>query len=318
MAQDEFGIIEQYFSNIGKPADNIALGIGDDAAVVEVPPNEQLVVSMDTLLGGVHFPPDTSPADIAYKALAVNLSDLAAMAATPAWFLLSLTLPQNDTDWLHQFASGLSQAAEAFELQLIGGDTCHGELSISIQIAGLVPSARYITRRHASPGDLILVTGELGNAALGLAHKQGEIEIPQDLQAKCLLALNRPQPRLELVPFLREYASAAIDVSDGLQGDLAHILKASGCGANLEQLALPVNDWIAQQGKYDYALAAGDDYEICCCVAATQRGEIDSWNRGHPDCRLSIIGEITESGYYLQDGDELVNLDNAKGYKHFD
>jgi len=318
MAQDEFAIIEHYFSSIGKPADNIVLGIGDDAAVVEVPPTVQLVVSMDTLVGGVHFPSDTSPADIAYKALAVNLSDLAAMAATPAWFLLALTLPQNDATWLHQFASGLSQAADSFNLQLIGGDTCHGELSISIQIAGLVPSARYVTRRHASPGDLILVTGELGNAALGLAYKQGKIDLPQNLQAKCLLALNRPHPRLELVPFLREYASAAIDISDGLQGDLAHLLKASGCGAKIEQLALPVNDWIEQMNCYDYALAAGDDYEICCSVPLRHRAEIDRWNRGHPDCRLSIIGEITESGYILRDGERLTNLDNAQGYQHFD
>ena len=318
MAQDEFAIIERYFSNIGKPADNIVLGIGDDAAVVEVPPTEQLVVSMDTLVGGVHFPHDTNPADIAYKALAVNLSDLAAMAATPAWFLLALTLPQNDASWLRQFATGLSQTADSYKLQLIGGDTCHGELSISIQIAGLVPSARYITRRHASPGDLILVTGELGNAALGLAHKQGKIDLPQNLRAKCLLALNRPQPRLELVPFLREYASAAIDISDGLQGDLAHLLKASACGAEIKQPALPVNIWIEQQGRYDYALAAGDDYEICCSVPARHRAEIDRWNREHSECRLSIIGEIVESGYFLRDGESLTNLDNAQGYQHFD
>jgi thiamine-monophosphate kinase len=318
MAQDEFAIIERYFSNIGKPADNIALGVGDDAAVVEVPPTDQLVVSMDTLVSGVHFPPDTPPADIAYKALAVNLSDLAAMAATPAWFLLALTLPHNDVTWLRQFASGLSQTADTFMLQLIGGDTCHGKLSISIQIAGLVPSGRYITRRHARPGDLILVTGELGNAALGLAHKQGEIDLPQNLQAKCLLALNRPQPRLELIPFLREYASAAIDISDGLQGDLAHLLKASACGAEIKQPALPVNTWIEQQGCYDYALAAGDDYEICCSVPARHRAEIDRWNREHPQCRLSIIGEIVESGYFLCDGESLTNLDNAQGYQHFD
>lgn len=317
MAQDEFAIIERYFSNIGKPANNIALSIGDDAAVVDVPPAEQLVVSMDTLVSGVHFPPDTSPADIAYKALAVNLSDLAAMAATPAWFLLALTLPRNDPNWLHQFARGLGQTAEAFNLQLIGGDTCHGELSISIQVAGLVPSARYVTRRYASPGDLILVTGELGNAALGLAHKQGKIVLPQKLQKKCLVALDRPQPRLELTPFLREYAHAAIDISDGLQGDLAHILKASGCGAKIMQDSLPVNTWI-RQGYYDYALAAGDDYEICCCVSPRHRAQIDQWNRGHPDCRLSIIGEITESGYTLQRGENLINLDNTKGYQHFD
>ena len=317
MAQDEFAIIERYFSNIGKPAANVALGIGDDAAVVEVPPAEQLVVSMDTLVSGVHFPPDTNPADIAYKALAVNLSDLAAMAATPAWFLLALTLPHNDHTWLHQFASGLSQTAETFKLQLIGGDTCHGELSISIQIAGLVPSSCYVTRRHASLGDLILVTGELGNAALGLAHHQGKIDLPPNLQAKCLLALNRPQPRLELIPFLREYASAAIDISDGLQGDLAHLLKASGCGAKIMQHALPVNAWIGQQNCYDYALAAGDDYEICCCVPAVHQVEVDSWNREHPDCRLSIIGEIVEAGYFINDGETLINLDAARGYQHF-
>ena len=306
MAQDEFAIIERYFSNIGKPAANIALGIGDDAAVVEVPSAEQLVISMDTLVGGVHFPPDTSPGDIAYKALAVNLSDLAA------------TLPQNDQTWLHQFADGLRQAADTFKLQLIGGDTCHGELSISIQIAGLVPSGRYVTRGQASPGDLILVTGELGNAALGLAQRQGEIELPQELREKCLLALNRPQPRLELSPFLRQYASAAIDISDGLQGDLAHILKASGCGAEIVQPALPVNVWIKQQQAYRYALAAGDDYEICCCIPPRHRAEIENWNRGHPDCRLSEIGKITESGFVLRDVESLVDLGNAQGYQHFD
>jgi thiamine-monophosphate kinase len=317
MAQDEFSIIERYFSNIGKPAANLALGIGDDAAVVEVPSAEQLVVSMDTLVSGVHFPADTSPADIAYKALAVNLSDLAAMAATPAWFLMALTLPQNDTTWLQQFADGLRQTADAFKLQLIGGDTCHGELSISIQIAGLVPSGRYITRAQASPGDLILVTGELGTAALGLAQRQGEIDLPQELREKCLLALNRPRPRLELSPFLRRFASAAIDISDGLQGDLAHVLKASGCGANIGQSALPVNAWIKEQGAYHYALAAGDDYEICCCVPAKYRAEIESWNHEHAECRLSEIGEITESGYFLHDGERLIDLENAQGYQHF-
>lgn len=318
MAQNEFAIIEQYFSDIGGPADSIALGVGDDAAVVNVPRDMQLVVSMDTLVCGVHFPADTSPADIAYKALAVNLSDLAAMAATPSWFLMSLTLPHNDATWLHQFASGLSQAAEAFKLPLIGGDTCHGELSISIQIAGRVPSDGYITRKGASPGDLILVSGELGNAALGLAHLQGRVDLPLNLQGRCLAALNQPQPRLELIPFLRSFASAAIDVSDGLQGDLAHILKASNCGAEVVQAALPVNSWIEQQGCYDYALAAGDDYEICCCVSPTHRAEIELWNHGHPDCQLSIIGEVTESGYFLENAGSRITLDNTTGYQHFD
>ncbi len=318
MAHDEFAIIERYFSNIGDSAGNVVLAVGDDAAVVDVPPGDQLVISMDTLVGGIHFPLDTSPADIAYKALAVNLSDLAAMAADPAWFLLSLTLPENDSKWLSQFANGLKQTADIFKLQLIGGDTCHGKLSITIQIAGLVPSDRYLTRKHASPGDLILVSGELGNAALGLAHKQERIDLPRDLQSKCLLALNRPQPRLELTPFLREFASAAIDISDGLQGDLAHVLRASSCGARISRDAIPVNAWIKQQKAYQYALAAGDDYEICCCVPARHQGEIENWNLGHPTCQLTTIGEITESGYILREGERLIDLGNAQGYRHFD
>lgn len=315
---NEFAIIDQYFSNIGKPSDTTLLGIGDDAAVVDLPPGHQLVVAMDTLVGGIHFPMDTSPADIAYKALAVNLSDLAAMAAKPAWFLMSLTLAETDSRWLSQFANGLKQAADTFRLQLIGGDTCRGELSISIQIAGLVPTGRYVTRRCAAPGDIILVSGELGNAALGLAHKKGEIELPQSLQAKCSLALNRPHPRLELVSFLREFASSAIDISDGLVGDLRHILEASDCGAKIAQIALPVNPWIEQHDAYHYALDAGDDYEICCTIPPRHRVEIEAWNHAHPECRLVPIGEITESGFYLRAGEHQFDLSNRQGYRHFD
>lgn len=316
--QGEFAIIEQHFSNVGQPADYVALGIGDDAAVVDVPAGEQLVVSMDTLIGGVHFPLDTSPADIACKALAVNLSDLAAMAATPAWFLLSLTLPADDTDWLSQFADGLRKSADIYQLPLIGGDTCRGELSITVQIAGTVPANAFLTRGQASPGDLILVTGELGNAGLGLAHKQGRIKLPDELQGSCLLALNRPQPRLELIPFLREFASAAIDISDGLQGDLGHLLKASGCGARIARASLPVNSWIMREDAYQYALSAGDDYEICCCVPPGYEADIDNWNLQHPNCRLTIIGEVTEADFMLLAGQQLIDLGKSQGYRHFE
>jgi len=315
---NEFAIIEQYFTAIGNPAGTTLLGIGDDAAVVDVPADQQLVVSMDTLIAGTHFPPDTSPADIAYKSLAVNLSDLAAMGASPAWFLLSLTLEQSDPRWLSQFAGGLRQTADTFGLQLIGGDTCRGQLAISIQIAGHVPRDRFVTRHGAAVGDIILVSGELGNAALGLAQKQGKVELPSALQATCALALNRPQPRLELAPFLREIATSAIDVSDGLVGDLRHILDASHCGARIDRVALPVNAWIEQHERYDYALDAGDDYQICCTVAADCGAEIDRWNREHPDCRLTPIGEITEAGYSLRVGEDLVDLGKRQGYRHFD
>ena len=255
---------------------------------------------------------------VPYKSLAVNLSDLAAMGASPAWFLLSLTLEDNDSRWLTQFANGLKQAADQFDLQLIGGDTCKGKLAISIQVAGYVPRDRFVTRAGAAVGDIVLVTGELGNAALGLAQSRGEVDLPQTLRAKCALALNRPQPRLELAPFLREYASSAIDVSDGLVGDLRHILDASGCGARVAREALPINAWIEQQGCYDYALEGGDDYQICCTVAASRRAEIERWNREHPNCRLTPIGEITDSGYSLRDGDQLVDLAQRQGYRHFD
>lgn len=318
MAQDEFSIIDRYFARVGKTGANSLLGIGDDAAVVSVPSGYQLVVSMDTLVSGVHFAADTSAADIAYKSLAVNLSDLAAMAATPSWFLLSLTLPQIDQDWLSQFSNELKQTADGFNLQLIGGDTCRGPLAISIQIAGLVPDDSYVSRAGARVGDLVLVSGELGNAALGLAYRQAVLDLPRSLRAKCELALNRPRPRLELTAFLREFASAAIDISDGLQADLGHLLDASHCGASILRQRLPVDDWIRRNDAWHYALGAGDDYEICCCIAAADKNEIEDWNQAHPDCRLSLIGEITEAGYSLHDGQDLIDLANSPGYRHFD
>ena len=318
MAQDEFAIIKEYFTGIGDSNDDVLLAVGDDAAVVEVAPDPQLFVGRDTWVGGFHSPADPSPADIAYKSIAVNLSDLAAMAASPAWFLLSLTLPRNDSRWLSEFAGGLRQTADDFKLPLIGGDTCRGELSVTVQIAGVVPTGQYVTRQLAKPGDLIVVSGELGNAGLGLALTQGRVDLPPDLHARCLQALNRPRPRLELNPFLREFASAAIDISDGLQGDLAHVLKASRCGAMISRDSIPVNPWIAQKKAYQYALGAGDDYEICCSLPASYQREIENWNLEHPDCRLTVIGEITESGYFLQQDESLIDLSDAQGYQHFD
>jgi thiamine-monophosphate kinase len=240
------------------------------------------------------------------------------MAATPSWFLLSLSLPRFDPAWLQEFAGGLQQAAERYHLQLIGGDTCRGPLSIALQIAGLVPAGKFVSRAGAAPGDLVLVSGSLGNAGLGLACQQGRIDPPQALRSRCLEALNRPRPRLELSGFLRDYASAAIDVSDGLQGDLAHILKASRCGARLDRAALPVDPWLAQQNLYSFALGSGDDYEICCTVPPRQRARIEEWNRQHADCRLTVIGEITVSGFTLQVGDDIVDLAATRGFQHFE
>ena len=317
MAENEFAIIRQYFESLGQPTANCVLSVGDDGAVVELPAGMQQVVCLDTLNSGVHFPSGTAPGDIAHKALAVNLSDLAAMGATPDWFQLSLSLPEVDADWIRQFAEGLQQTAMRYGLQLIGGDTCRGELSVSVQAAGHVPAGQFVTRAGGNPGDLVVVSGELGMAGLGLAQLQGRIELPETFAARCLQALNRPEPRLDLVEFLRAFASAAIDLSDGLQGDLAHILDASGCGARVERTALPVDPWVKQQDHYQYALSAGDDYEICCTVPVRYREAINDWNRRFPERALFIVGELVESGFRLQVGDEWSDLGGSGGYHHF-
>ena len=314
----EFEIIARYFSELGKVSGLTRLGVGDDAAVVEVPAGQQLVVCLDNLVGGVHFPPQTRPEDIAWKALAVNLSDLAAMAASAEWFQLSLTLPKVDEEWLQGFANGLREAAECFEVQLVGGDTCRGQLAVGIQAAGLVPADGYVTRAGARAGDIIAVSGELGNAALGLADLEGEVELPAAIREKCRRALDRPQPRLELAPFLRACATAAIDISDGLIGDLRHLLEAGNCGAAVERAAIPVDAWIRKKDAYEYALEGGDDYEICCTLDERDRERLDAWNRDHPQCQLTVIGSITESEYTLQTGNRVFDLGQRHGYRHFE
>lgn len=318
MSLNEFSLIERYFADTGKGQYAAKLAQGDDAAIVEVPVGMQAVMSMDTLISGVHFPENTRVADIAYKSLAVNLSDLAAMAATPAWFLLSLSLPDFNETWLNDFSVSLKQTANLFQIELVGGDTCRGPLSITIQATGLVTKDRYVSRSGAKPGDKILVSGSLGNAALGLAYLQTKINLPSTVSGQCLSALNRPQPRVELIEFLSRYASAAIDLSDGLVGDLAHILRRSQTGAIINQVKLPVNEWIRQNNAYQYALNGGDDYEICFTLPPQHWPRVVQWNEEHPDCRLSEIGEVSNSGYTLIQGKQTIDLHDCKGYQHFD
>jgi thiamine-monophosphate kinase len=317
-SQNEFSLIERFFSNTGKSRFPVKLSQGDDAAIVDVPVGKQLVMSVDTLISGVHFPEQTSAADIAHKSLVVNLSDLAAMAATPAWFLLSITLPKFDEAWLTEFSTSLKDTSNQYQIELIGGDTCRGPLSITIQVTGLVDKDNYVDRKGAKLGDLILVTGELGNAALGLAHLQKRIKLPQDLIQPCVEALNRPSPRLELTDFLANYASSAIDLSDGLVGDLRHILDQSQKGAVIRRDALPVNDWIRSQQTYDFALTGGDDFELCFTVPAEYKSAVDDWNQKNPQCKLTEIGEITGSGYELVNNHQTEDLNHWQGYQHFE
>ncbi len=309
----EFSLIEKYFSGQAqhRKKDYTVLGIGDDAAVINVPTGQQLVVTMDTLIEGVHFPQQTCPQDIAYKSLAVNVSDLVAMAATPAYFLLSLSMPNANEAFLREFSAGLFEAADEFNISLVGGDTCKGPLSISIQATGFVDENKFVTRSGASIGDKILLSGRLGAAALGLASLQKRITL-SDIQAThCMSCLNRPVPRVDLINLLGQFASSAIDLSDGLVGDLGHILKSSKVGAVIDKQKLP-----AYEGYSDYALTGGDDYQILLTVAEKNLNKLVS-SAEQSNHQFFVIGEIVEQGYMMLDQNQPVDLSTYKGFDHF-
>jgi thiamine-monophosphate kinase len=259
----EFDIIARYFTR--QVGSEVLLGIGDDAAVLDTRGDRKLVIAMDTIVEGVHFPIGTDPADIGYRALAVNLSDIAAMGAQPAWMTLSLSLPRADEKWLEGFASGLFELAQRHGVALIGGDTVRGPLVITVQIGGWVEPDRWLTRAGARPGDLLFISGIPGEAAAGLAVIQRQIVggAPAALLRQRFL---RPQPRIELGRHLRTVATGAMDVSDGLLTDLGKLCAASGCGAVVDVDDLPESPAMLQLFEPDacveYALAGGDDYEI--------------------------------------------------------
>lgn len=246
------------------------LGIGDDAACLQVPPGARLVVAVDTLIEGVHFPVATQPGDIGWKALAVNLSDLAAMGAAPAWFTLALTLPDADEDWLRAFAAGLFELADRFDIELVGGDTTRGSLSITVQVMGVADQV--LKRSGAQPGQAILVSGTLGDAALALY----QLNRGQTANARLMQRLNRPEPRIELGKGLARLAAAAIDISDGLFTDLGHLLDASGCGATVNLADLPRSGEFVASGHDNswQLLGGGDDYELCFTADPDRLAEI--------------------------------------------
>lgn len=320
MPQSEFDIIDNYFTRQRVKRDDVALGIGDDAAVLSVPQDQQLIVAMDTLVSGVHFPTNTLAEDIGYKALAVNLSDLAAMGAEPAWFTLALTLPNTDSEWLQGFAKGLFILADQYNLQLVGGDTTQGPLTVSIQIAGYVPAGTALMRRGAKVGDSIYVTGTLGDATLGLRCLQRPGEYKPDPEA--INKLNRPPPRVDIGMAIRDTASACIDISDGLLADLGHILELSQVGASLDRKLLPLSHRMKllcdeHECNYDMVLAGGDDYELCFCVSPqNEAGLAAIFVDG--DVRLTRIGQIEQqTGIRLYNGDELCSVNYQQGFEHF-
>ena len=313
MTINEFDIIKAFFDKDISSDTNIILGIGDDAAILTLPPQHQLAISTDTLVAGVHFPENTSPYDIGYKALAVNLSDLAAMGATPAWITLSITLPHADLAWLNQFSNGLFSLAQQYNTKLIGGDTTRGPLSITIQAHGFIPTGLALCRDQAQIGDLIYVTNTLGDAGLALKLYNQEIA-PKKLIEK----LNRPIPQISIGEKLRGIAHAAIDISDGLIADLGHILDRSGVGAKVNIDTLPLSNEMQQiatpEEATHLALTAGDDYELCFTVPKEKSAALTDALKNFS---YTCIGSITTSGLdlHFQNGNKYVC--KANGYQHF-
>ena len=316
----EHDLIKRYFTPQVSRGD-IVLGVGDDAAVVQPPADMELVVTTDTLIEGVHFPATMAPEALGHKALAVNLSDLAAMGADPAWATLSVTLPEADERWLEAFSRGFLQLAERYEVDLIGGDTNRGPLSITVQAMGLLPVDTALRRDGAREGDLIYMTGTIGDAGLALAAAQGKASLKAGELELCQARLDRPMPRIEAGAALRRVASAAIDVSDGLATDLGHVLEASGVGAKLRLDDLPLSTpmWDAMQGALDWAfpLTCGDDYELLFTVPQFAWERIDQLF-ADLDYKATCIGMIeSQPGLRClqEDGSEYTL--KTGGYEHF-
>ncbi len=278
MALTETSLIERYLRAAGAQRSDVTLGIGDDAAILSMPPGSALVATTDTLVAGVHFPHDSPAASIGHRALAVNLSDLAAMGARPAWALLALTLPEAQEAWLQEFSAGLGALAREYAVALVGGDTTRGPLCVTVQLLGLVPPGEALRRSGARAGDALFVSGTPGDAAAGLALEQRRLKAAPAARDYLRERFLLPSPRVALGERLREYASACIDVSDGLLGDVGKLAQASGVAAEVLFEALPVSEalraTLGDEGARLLALSGGDDSELCFAVPAGKSAQL--------------------------------------------
>ncbi|PVZ87359.1 thiamine-phosphate kinase [Serratia sp. S1B] len=322
MACGEFDLIARYFNRPETVRRDVQLGIGDDCALLTVAEKQLLAISTDTLVSGIHFLADIDPADLGYKALAVNLSDLAAMGADPAWLSLALTLPNVDEAWLKAFSDSLFEQLNYYGMQLIGGDTTRGPLSMTLTINGLVPAGRALTRSGARIGDWIYVTGTLGDSAAGLAVLQQRLQVSNPEARNYLLKRHlRPMPRVLQGKALRDLASSAIDISDGLISDLKHVLNASRCGARIELDELPMSQAMTQHAEVDqalrWALTGGEDYELCFTVPEINRGALEV-ALSHLGADYTCIGQIVSpaDGVKFYRGHKEIELP-WHGYDHF-
>jgi thiamine-monophosphate kinase len=312
----ESELIERYFRRGGSDRDDVVLGIGDDAALLQVPPDRELVLTTDALVDGRHFLAGASPRSLGHRALAVNLSDIAAMGAAPAWALLSLNLPAADDSWLQEFSQGFGALAREHQVALVGGNLTRGPLSITVQLAGLVPAGSALRRDGAQAGDLLYVSGTPGDAALGLTLQQ----TATGADAIWLRGRHEyPTARVALGQALRGVASACIDVSDGLYTDAGRLLQASGCGATIDVGRLPLSpalSRVAGEDGWRAVLAGGEDYELCFTVPRTQLARLDGAvaATGQP---VTCIGELTAGGgITLHSKDGVIGFSSA-GFDHF-
>jgi thiamine-monophosphate kinase len=294
----EFELIRRFFlrGNAARDArSGVILGIGDDAAVLSLPPETELVAAVDTLVVGRHFPEATDARSIGHRALAVNLSDMAAMGATPAWATLSLTMPSASADWLERFSAGLWELADANGVVVVGGDTTRGPLTLSVQILGHVPRGTALRRSGAQAGDVLVVTGTLGDAGAGLAFVTAPTAEPSPAIQELIRRFDYPAPRVQFGIAARGIATAAMDLSDGLVGDLAKLAQASNVAAYVEIERLPLSDAlrasVAPEQARDWALSAGDDYELLLAVPASRFADLKAV-ASRLNLTLTSIGEL--------------------------
>jgi thiamine-monophosphate kinase len=316
----EFQLIEHYFRNKGQKRRDVELSIGDDCALVNPADKKSLAISCDTLVENVHFLADIPAHALGYKSLAVNLSDLAAMGAEPAWFTLALTLPCVDQPWLAQFSAGLFDIAEYYGIALIGGDTTRGPRSISITINGQVPKGTALTRAGAKIGDWIYVTGTLGDSAFGLDIIRGVKTVNAEDKQYLINRHYYPTPRVLAGQALRTLATSAIDLSDGLMSDIGHVLSASKVGAiiDVDQIPLsnPLKANLSREDALSYALTGGEDYELLFTVPESQRGAIDT-ALIHAGVKFVKIGQISAGDKLKLVEDGQVFTPISRGFVHF-
>jgi thiamine-monophosphate kinase len=315
----EFDVIKRYFSEQITKRKDVLLGIGDDCAILKVNGSQNIAVTTDTLVSGVHFPEDTSAKAIGHKSIAVSLSDLAAMGAEPAWVSLALTMPSVDEAWIKYFCDGVFELCEYTNVQLIGGDTTQGPLSITVTAQGFVPDNKYITRSGAKPGDWIYVSADIGDPGLALMHLQNKISLKPEYVEKVQRKLEYPKPRILLGQALRDYASSAIDVSDGLLADLNHICRESNVGANIILDHIPLSDELKESlgdMAIEFAINAGDDYELIFTVSETNKVAMET-AVGQTSNKITCIGQINHTNKLTTTINETPVKINTKGFEHF-